>query len=348
MIRERLHDHAVLLHRQGKDDPLPAGGEPYPDDQRPRTAIGADARRVGADVAAILDAHFATPAAAPRALVGAFDEVYVPVHDNEHVAAAALRAGRKRVRRTGRWLVRHGVDRREVAVGLALLGTEATSSDKDIELIRTIGLLSAEFGALAAESLRHRGEAGVEALLWLAARTRGWGRVHAVEALCTVAVLPEVRDWLLRHACAGDDLDAVTARTVATVAHLHAAIIAEDADDELVDHTAALLRAMADGSAQGMSLADYPPARHVLAAHARRLARQQPTWARYAAAAVIADRIARLEPEQLGCTKKQRERLVERYEKVLRLRRWQATVPRRKTKRKPAAARRTTRRRAAR
>ena len=136
--------------------------------------------------------------------------------------------------------------------------------------------------------------------------------MRAIEALCTVAVLPEVRDWLLRHACAGDDLDAVTAGAVATAAHLHAAIIAEDADDELVDHAAALLRAMADGSGQGMSLCgDYPPARHVLAAHARRLARQKPTWARFAAAAVIADRIARLEPEQLGCTKKQRERLVD-------------------------------------
>ncbi|MDG6101630.1 hypothetical protein Daura_38790 [Dactylosporangium aurantiacum] len=348
MIRERLHDHAVLLHRQGKDDPLPAGGEPYPDDPRPRTAIGRDARRVGADVAAILDAHFASPAAAPRALVGAFDEVYVPVHDNEHVAAAALRAGRKRVRRTGRWLVRHGVDRREVAVGLALLGTEATASDKDIELIRTIGLLSAEFGALAAESLRHRGDAGVEALLWLAERTRGWGRVPVIEALCEVAVLPEVRAWLLRHACAGDDLDAVTAGAVATAAHLHAAIIADDADDELVDHTAALLRAMADGTGQGLTLADYPPARYVLAAHARHLARQKPTWARYAAAAVIADRIARLEPEQLGCTKKQRERLVERYEKVLRLRRWQATVPRRKTKPKRKRVTRRTSRRSAR
>ncbi|MFC5007966.1 hypothetical protein ACFPIJ_60415 [Dactylosporangium cerinum] len=348
MIRERLHDHAVLLHRQGKDDPLPAGGSPYPDDQRPRTGIGSDARRVGADVAKILDKHFASPAAAPRALVGAFDEVYVPVHDNEHVAAAALRAGRKRVRRTGRWLVRYGVDRREVAVGLALLGTEATTSDKDIELIRTIGLLSAEFGALAVESLRHRGDAGIEALLWLAARTRGWGRVHAIEALCTVAVLPEVRDWLLRHACAGDDLDAVTAGAVATAAHLHAAIIDPAADDELVDHAAALLRAMADGSGQGMSLADYPPARHVLAAHVRRLARQKPTWARFAAAAVIADRIARMEPEQLGCTKKQRERLVERYEKILRQRRWQAVVPRRKaksrSKAKPVARRRTNRR----
>jgi hypothetical protein len=357
MIRERLHDHAVLLHRQGKDDPLPAGGRPFPDDQRPRTEIGRDARRVGADVAAILDAHFASPAAAPRALVGAFDKVYVPGATNEHVAAAALRAGRKRVRRTGRWLVRFGVDRREVAVGLALLGTEATASDKDIDLIRTIGLLSAEFGALAAESLRDRGPAGIEALRWLAARTTGWGRVHCVTALCEVAVLPEVREWLLRHACAGDDLDAVTAGAVATAAHLHAAIIADEVDDALVDHTGALLRAMADGSGQGTTLADYPPARHVLAAHARHLARQKPTWARYATAAVIADRIARLEPEELGCTKKERERLVERYEKILRQRRWRATVPRRKAKSKSSSSssassssrkRRTTHRRTAR
>jgi hypothetical protein len=114
----------VRLHRQDPDGVLPRDGEPFPDDafhrgRRPQSR--ADGRTDGVDVAAILDAHFATADAAPSELADAFHDVYVPIHRNEHVAAAALRADRQRVQQTGRWLVRHGTDRCAVTVRLALL-----------------------------------------------------------------------------------------------------------------------------------------------------------------------------------------------------------------------------------
>lgn len=66
---------------------------------------------------------------------------------------------------------------------------------------------------------------GVQALLWLAERVAGWGRVYVVESLCRVGGLA-ARPWLLRRGaspglwkqlrwlralfavCAGMDVDA--------------------------------------------------------------------------------------------------------------------------------------------
>ena len=64
----------------------------------------------GADVASVLDAYFADPDAAPDTLVTAFRDVFVPIHRNDHIAAAARRADKDRVKQTGIWLVRHSPD----------------------------------------------------------------------------------------------------------------------------------------------------------------------------------------------------------------------------------------------
>ncbi|GAA4252044.1 hypothetical protein [Dactylosporangium darangshiense] len=286
-----LFEHALLLHRQHPDGPLPRDGEPYPDQARRGRSPSSDRdrRRDGADAAAILDAHFARPDAPPSDLAAAFDDVYVPIHRNDHIAAAALRADRERVRRTGRWLVRHGTHRNAVVVGLGLLATNW--DDGDVPLIQTIGLLSDTFGALAAEALQRRRH-GAQALVWLAERVAGWGRVYVVEALCRRGST-EAREWLLRHACDGDYLNGYFAGEVATVTHLHAAILAPDADDDLVDHTGRLLLVMTYCGGMGMTLQTYPPALAVLAAHAGHLARQAPTAPRHRTAGAIAENLAK-------------------------------------------------------
>ncbi len=254
-----LFDYAMHLHQQDPDSPLPRDGEPYPDDelhrQRAQPRPPRDERLHGADVARILDAHFAKPEAPPSALADAFHDVYVPIHHNEHIAAAALRADRHRVQHTGRWLVRHSTDQCAATVGLALLA--ADWAEEDIPLIRTIGLLSNHFGPLAAHALRRR-LGGSEALQWLAERVTGWGRVYVIEALC-LAGRYKSRWWLLRHACDGDVLNGYFAGKVATTAHLHEAIISAEADDDLVDHTGRLLAIMADCSGMGLTLEHYPP-----------------------------------------------------------------------------------------
>lgn len=288
-----LFAHALRLHQQHPDGVLPRDGEPYPDEaafrEHPRPRDPADRRLCGAGVAGILDTHFGTPGAHPSELVGAFREVDVPIHRNDHITAAALRADRRWVQRTGRWLVRHSPDRQSATVGLALLA--ADRAERDIPLIQTIGLLSERFAPLAAAALRRR-RGGEAALLWLARRVAGWGRVYVVEELCRYGVVGETRDWLLRYACDGDYLNGYFAGQVAVAAHLHEAITRPDPGDDLVDHTGRLLRVMTECSGMGATLRGYPPASAVLTAHVSHLARQAPAKGRYVDAAMIADYLA--------------------------------------------------------
>ncbi|BEL04485.1 hypothetical protein Q0Z83_026760 [Actinoplanes sichuanensis] len=226
------------------------------------------------------------------------------------------------MRQTGRWLVRHGTDRRAVTVGLALL--TADSAEEDIPLIQTIGLLSDQFGSLAAEALQRR-RGGTEALVWLAERVAGWGRVYVVEALCRSGAAGS-RAWLLRHACDGDHLNGYVAGKVATAAHLHEAVTRTDVDDDLIDHTGRLLRIMADCGGMGMTLEKYPPAPAVLAAHAAHLARQPPAANRYVDAALIAGHLTAKPPNRHGCTTEQRDHIVQQYLAVLDRPEWRATI----------------------
>ncbi|MBC6464758.1 hypothetical protein HKK74_04495 [Actinomadura alba] len=315
--RMSLYDHALRLHHLNPDTALPRDGEPYPDEEHHRrdgrTRRSDDARRQGMDAAAILDSHFARSDAKPSELAWAFHDVDVPIHHNEHIAAAALRADRQRVQETGRWLVRHSSDRCSALIGTALLA--ADWADEDVEIIRTIGLLSERFGVLAAHALKRR-RGGVDALLWLAERVAGWGRVYIVEALC-LGGSTRARSWLLRRACDGDYLNGYFAGRVATAAHLHEAIVAPDADEPLIDHTGRLLKIMAQCGGMGTTWEHYPPTSIVLEAHAGHLAHQAPTLSRYLDAAHIADDLAQAAPDRLGITADHRQRLLDQYLVVL-------------------------------
>jgi hypothetical protein len=218
-------------------------------------------------------------------LADVFHDVYIPIHPNEHIAAAAERADRERVRETGRWLVRHTTDRCSATVGLALIASVGTVDD--IPLIRTIGLLSNRFGALAARGLE-RLPGGAEALLWLADRVTGWGRVYVVEALCRLQD-PVARPWLLRRACDGDFLNGYFAGKVAQTAGLHEAIAEPSAEADIADHTGRLLLVMTYSQGMGTTLSHYPHAEEVLAAHLRHFQRLGPTANRYCLAAWLAN-----------------------------------------------------------
>jgi len=201
---------------------------------------------------------------------------------------------------------------------LALLATDW--AEEDIPLIQTIGLLSRQFGPLAAEALQRR-RGGAEALMWLAQRAAGWGRVYVIEALCRTGARA-ARHWLLRQACDGDVLNGYFAGQVATAAHLHEAIVGTEVDDDLIDHTGRLLSIMSTCGGMGMTLRSYPPASAVLTAHAAHLGRQTPTLSRFAKAAVIADHLAKNAPEASGLTDQQRDGLVRQYLAVLDRQDW--------------------------
>ena len=308
--RISLYDHAVRLHEQHPDEPLPKDGRPFPDDPERSSPDRTDRRRVGADVAEALDRHFAGDDP-PRALAEAVRDLDVPIHRNDHITAAALRAARGRVRKTGRGLVGHGEHRNAVAVGLGLLASD--HDEGDIPLIRTIGLLSNTFGPLAADALKRR-RGGSDALVWLGDRVAGWGRVYVVEALCAVGGTG-ARDWLLRRSCDGDYLNGYFAGKVATAAHLHEAITRES-DDDLVDHTAELLTVMAYCGGMGTTLEHYPPAHAVLEAHVGHFERQRPTLVRRRRATYLVDNLTRL-GTIAGATAEHRTGLLDRYRAVL-------------------------------
>lgn len=247
-----------------------------------------------------------------------FCEIDVPAHRNDHVVAAALRADPERVQETGRRLVRHSPERCSALVGLALLATDRSA--EDLPLLRTIGLLSDSLGPLAVTALERR-RGGEEALLWLAQRVFGWGRIHVVEALGRQPG-PAARHWLLRHACNGDELSGYFAGKVATAAQLHEAVTGKEIDDDLVDHTGRLLARLTQCNGMGMTLEDYPPAPHVLAAHAAHLGRQAPTGARHRYATTIAEHLAK--PDQPGDRTGQYGQIAQRYREVLERPDWRA------------------------
>ncbi|WP_236242708.1 hypothetical protein [Streptomyces sp. CC228A] len=321
-----LFDHALQLHRLSPDRALPRDGEPYPDDLSHRRRRGPkvpeDRRSAGREAALILDAHFARATAQPHELADAFHTVHVPIHPNEHLKAAAERADEDRARATGRWLVRYATDRCSATVGLALVA--AVGTPDDFPLIRTIGLLSHRFGPLAAHALESR-PGGTEALLWLAERVTGWGRVYALEALCRLDD-PAARPWLLRRACDGDFLNGYFAGKVAGAARLHEALGSLGTDSETFDHTGRLLHAMSDCGGMGLTLARYPHSGKVLEAHARHAGSFSPTRERYFTLALLAHHLTTSPPEEAGCSAAQQKALRERYVSVLDQEEWVRTA----------------------
>lgn len=283
---------------------------------------GPNSRRIaGAAAAAVLDSHFARPEAIPDDLLDAFHDIHVPVHRDPHLTAVTLRADPGRVRATGTWLLRNSVHQCSATIGLALLAEGRTPDD--VPLIRTIGRLGEDFAPLAAFAVKRR-DGGVEALIRLAEETGGWARVYYVEALCESP--RQARDWLLRNACDGDYLSGYFAGRVATVTHLHEAITAAGPDEALIDHTGRLLAVMTYSNGMGSGIGSYPPARMVLDAYARHLARMAPTLERWRQAAYLGDFLFRLPPETIGCTEVERTRLVRRFREILARRAWRAAA----------------------
>ncbi|MGW7433609.1 hypothetical protein ACWGIN_29220 [Streptomyces sp. NPDC054861] len=255
-------------------------------------------------------------------MADAFHDVYIPIHYNEHIAAAAERADRERVLRTGRWLVRYGTDRCAVTVGLALLAAVGTA--EDIPLMRTMGLLSLQFGPLAARGLESR-PGGVEALLWLGERVTGWGRVYVVEALCRLDD-PAARPWLLRRACDGDGLNGYFAGQVATVGRLHESLADLDTDREMVDHTGRLLYVMSGSGGMGLTLDRYPHAGAVLEAYGRHVGSLRPSLARYCTVALLTAYLTEKSPEAGGCDPEQWAAIRATYLSVLDREEWTETA----------------------
>ncbi|GLZ78216.1 hypothetical protein Afil01_30230 [Actinorhabdospora filicis] len=194
--------------------------------------------------------------------------------------------------------------------------------DDDHALIKTIGLLSHHFAPLAVRALERRlWCGGSEALLWLAERVTGWGRVYVVESLCKHGP-STARSWMLRRACDGDYLNRYFAGHVATAAHLHEAITAASPDSELVDHTGLLLTTMADSAGMGVTLDAYPPAAAVLEAHCAHTGQLEPSVDRFVTAAQLATYLRQPAQGRIPWPQDEREGLLAGYLSLLEREDW--------------------------
>lgn len=165
--------------------------------------------------------------------------------------------------------------------------------------------LNEYISAVVARALE-RLDGGTTALLWLAERVEGWGRVYVVEALCRLDD-PAAKPWLLRRAVNGEFLNGYVAGEVAVKTALHEAIADPAADDELIDHAGRLMHVLADYGEMSTRIEEYAHAADVLEQHVRHLGTQPPTARRFAVATMLADQIhspaadrLRLPPARLG------------------------------------------------
>ncbi|WP_369356107.1 hypothetical protein [Streptomyces sp. cg2] len=180
---------------------------------------------------------------------------------------------------------------------------------------KTIGLLSNQFGRLAAHALE-RLPGHPESLLWLAERVSGWGRVYVVEALCRLED-PGARPWLLRRSIDGDFLNGYCAGKVAVVARLHEALSEFEGDSEVLDHAGRLLHVMAFCEGMGQTLEHYPHAAVVLEAHVRQLGLLAPTIERFVVAAMLAKYLTAATPDNLGNDTTPRQAILAAYLSLL-------------------------------
>ncbi|GLW69708.1 hypothetical protein Kpho02_20070 [Kitasatospora phosalacinea] len=314
--RVPLYEHALRLHRAAPDALLPRT-VPLPDEERYRRAqqrCPARPEPAGARVAALLEQRLARPLTptALRQLACGLAQLPVPRWPDPAIGALARRHPPELLRTVGRRLVRHGTERDAVAAGLLLL--VGTATEREVPLVRTVGLLGQPFGGLPAHVLeRLRTPAAVPALIWLAERTTGIDRTHCVHALNRLAAPrarypwrsgphplavpdrpadPRAVHWLRRRAADEGDFTGCFAGETLVAAAVGRAIADPHADPESVDQAGRLLRAAAEGHGMGATLAHLDDTDHLLTHYARHVVRLAPGTDRYRSVLTLAAHLA--------------------------------------------------------
>ncbi|MEU0394886.1 hypothetical protein ABZ208_19325 [Streptomyces sp. NPDC006208] len=275
--RTSLYDHALRLHRQAPDEPLPDGGRPLPDQSAQPGRSGSVTERSaglqdaltclgGGDIertAQELHTRVLGLDLSAREVSRSLEAV--PLPDGEWC------------RSLGRHLVRHAVDRRTVWVGLALLGRHGLP--RDAELIRTVGLLACCTGP-AADALVAV-DCATGDLSWLAERSHPRRRRKLIEALCTRGD-PASRRWLLAEPLDRRTTPASQARSIAESTRLAEVLDQQPLDAATLAQAARLLAVMTDPNDYRSAIGQYTDAMPAYAALVRRLGELPPSLDHYA------------------------------------------------------------------
>lgn len=141
----------------------------------------------------------------------------------------------------GRWLATRAPDRPPVTFGMVLLGM-VQPTDTDVML--TLGAHH-EFTYVASIAV-HNSRLGEHGVFELAQRTRGLGRVHALERLAATAD-PDIKRWVLTEGFRDDAGADYLAMACAIAGDLAEALSADDVDDTLLESAGEMLAAILDG-----------------------------------------------------------------------------------------------------
>lgn len=321
-------DHIESLLPESGRGPLPGGGEPLPD-QPPKnpariqwSAGSLDGIGAGKDAgdqplaaaAAILDLLRTTPTAhALRVVADRLAAVSGPKDVDRLIAAvrAARRLDKDRLAQLARWLCVHGTQRGTVKSAIALLGISGTADDQ--ELIVRLGLLE-ELTLYAVVALKNLPIDAEPAIFDLAQQVLGWGRIQAVRALAGSSN-PRVQDWMLRGGAENEIMTEEIAFIAATTGGLRHAL-AGVVDDDLLDHTGELLRALAAGGpAEDMS--HYPDGAAALALYAQHMANAGVNLNRVTHAVFLARYLSESAKENPLIAPEQRDELALRFQALL-------------------------------
>jgi hypothetical protein len=172
-----------------------------------------------------------------------------------------------RVATVGEHLARNAHHREAVKLGILLLGLVGAGATHEA-VVTTLGAHD-ELTLFAAVALSHM--AGEAAMVNLAKRVTGWGRIQIVERLATTED-PEIADWLLREGWRNEVMLEYTATICARAGRLAARLGDPAVDDAILDGAAAILEAMVSGRggpAEGID--DWAEAAAGVAAYLARL-----------------------------------------------------------------------------
>ncbi|KNE82451.1 hypothetical protein AB0B04_08425 [Streptomyces xinghaiensis] len=280
--RTSLYDHALRLHQQTPDDPLPDGGRPFPDeaDTPPGSPQSWKQRSAALRHALLHHLDRDDVSAAARELLSQIRGLDVSARLVSSVLEKLPLPEGPGPLALGRDLVRHGTDRRAVWVGLGLLARRGGPGDAD--LIRTAGLLSCCTGP-AIRALKAVGCATAD-LIWFAERIPARLRDGALQALCERDD-PVARTWLLMAPLDRRHSSPSRAREIAETARLAELLESRPADRAgaaVPARALRLLTAMTGHNDYRAEVPHYTDAKRVYAALLRRLAEVPPSLDHFA------------------------------------------------------------------
>lgn len=273
-----LFQHAQRLHRLTPDDPLPAGGRPFPDGGDPPDVQPKDRK---AALTAALWEFVDNTALSARDLHARCTCLTINSRDVAWVGETVPEPS-PRLIEAARWLVRNGTDRRAVLVGLGLLRGHAEQCD--VPLLKVVGRLSFADQACLQVLTTIRG--AEQDVVWLAERSRRFPRILAVESLAATPD-PAIRDWV--RSTPRELLSSDLARKIAEAHGLAEMLGTPVVDDALWDQAGSLLLAMTSTRNYRFEISRYPDALDAYQRWVALAGQRSPTLERAALLATVAE-----------------------------------------------------------